>query len=542
LDSGDLRERVFAWARKMPHASLLRSNYRMSCFFQTAREERPGILRVVRLALIATALSFAGLSGPLAAQQTSPGPNRQQPDQIPPSTSRQHPDNAAQLETGTPSGLSTEARLQNLLADHEYLSIEAQLGQLGPEEAQFYRGILANRSNRLAESAALLEPLVDEVTKTGSAAHEKELRTALAEDYLRLGEWKKAAEAYQELEARMKDKLTQDEQDEIEMPLKLLPLAANAPSPTVDPCDPFELQVSQDPLGLVDVPVFVDARSRHWMLDPTLPFNLIARSTAREAGLRISEAGATIKTLTGRPVAIHAAVIPRFTIGGRLTVHNMPVFVFDDKDYYFPNDGYRVEGVLGYPAMAAMGSLTVNSDGNVFVRPARQISPPASDDQLRAGARFYLDGDEVIVALGRKSNPSSHPEKGTSDTEQGNAGAGNAPGQGEERMYAVDAGGQQTYLTSRYFDEHAADFNNQKMEMFSFPGTQSAQHPAYVAQDVPLMVGSSEMTLHFIRVLAEPLGSTALDDVYGVLGADALGQLKSYTFDYRTMRFAVTTE
>jgi hypothetical protein len=109
-------------------------------------------------------------------------------------------------------------------------------------------------------------------------------------------------------------------------------------------------------------------------------------------------------------------------------------------------------------------------------------------------------------------------------------------------MYGVDAGGQQTYLTSRYFDEHAADFNNQKMEMFSFPGAQSAQRPAYVAQDVPLQVGSTKITLHFIRVLTAPLGSTALDDVYGVLGADALGQLKSYTFDYRTMRFSVKGE
>jgi hypothetical protein len=33
-----------------------------------------------------------------------------------------------------------------------------------------------------------------------------------------------------------------------------------------------------------------------------------------------------------------------------------------------------------------------------------------------------------------------------------------------------------------------------------------------------------------------------LDDVYGVLGTDALGQLKSYTFDYRTMRFTATAQ
>jgi hypothetical protein len=30
--------------------------------------------------------------------------------------------------------------------------------------------------------------------------------------------------------------------------------------------------------------------------------------------------------------------------------------------------------------------------------------------------------------------------------------------------------------------------------------------------------------------------------VYGVIGIDALDQLKSYTFDYRTMRFSATGE
>jgi hypothetical protein len=48
--------------------------------------------------------------------------------------------------------------------------------------------------------------------------------------------------------------------------------------------------------------------------------------------------------------------------------------------------------------------------------------------------------------------------------------------------------------------------------------------------------------VHYVQVLTQPLSDAALDDVYGVLGVDALDQLKSYTFDYRTMRFAVSPE
>ena len=65
---------------------------------------------------------------------------------------------------------------------------------------------------------------------------------------------------------------------------------------------------------------------------------------------------------------------------------------------------------------------------------------------------------------------------------------------------------------------------------------------AYVAESVPLTVGDTSIDLHYIPVLTRPFGSGTRDDVYGVLGIDALDQLKSYTFDYRTMRFSATGE
>jgi hypothetical protein len=464
---------------------------------------------------------------PLAAQQSAEPPAQ---------ATTQQSGTGAQLHTGTSSGLDTDARLQNLLADHQYLRIQAQIGQLPPEQAQFYRGILANRSNQLDQSVRLLEPLVDQVIASGDAAREKLLRMTLAEDYLRLGDWAKASHAYQALDARLGAKLTQSEQDEIEMPLKMLPLAKDNPPITVDPCEPFRLQVSNDPLGLIDVPVFIDARSHSWMLDPTAPFNLISRSIAQDVGLTISKESATIHTLTGRPIQVHVTVIPRFTIGGRLTLHDVTAFVFDDADYSFPRSGYRVEGVLGYPALAAMGRLIV-SDNTIQVDPAKEIDSQEGKDRLTTGARFYLDGDQVIVALGRAPDPTpDSSSQGAAVDSRRDA------GENEDRMFAIDAGGQQTYLTSRWFDEHSAAFNGQKMEPFSIPGMDSGPGSAYVAESVPLAVGDTSINLHYIPVLTQPFGSAARDDVYGVIGIDALDQFKSYTFDYRTMRFSATAE
>lgn len=464
--------------------------------------------------------------------QTAPPPALAAPQQPPadsqqPGDTQQQPGAGAQVHTGTTSGLDADQRLQNLLADHQFLRLQSQLAQLPPDQAQFYGGILANRSNDLKKSVDLLEPLIDQVSASGNVAHEKLLRKTLAEDYLREGDWAKAAKAYQTLETRLQTKLTPDEQDEIEMPVKMLPLAAANPPMTVDPCDPFVLQASNDPIGLIDLPVFVDGRPHSWMLDPTAPFNLISRSIAKDVGLKVSDDSATIHTLTGRPIQVHVAVIPRFTISGRLTLRNMTVFVYEDKDYYFPQTRYQVEGVLGYAALQALGSVTITSDDAVEVVPAKQIQAAKDDPPKLVGAPFFLDGDQVIVALGNAGSASSAQE----------------PASGDERMYVIDAGGQQTYLTSRYYDEHTSDFEGQKMALFTLPGPHPLPPvPAYLAETVPLTVGPITNHIHYVEVLTQPLGSAALDDVYGVLGVDALDQLKAYTFDYRTMRFSLQPE
>jgi hypothetical protein len=460
---------------------------------------------VYRGALGIAAWSAIAVSAALLAQETPPLPQ-------PPTSSPQEPGAGAQVHTGTSSGLTGDTRLQNLLEDHQYFRVQSELEELPPEQAQFYRGILANRNNDPKESIKLLEPLVDKIASSGDVVHEKLARKALAEDYLRDGNFSKAANEYQRLEAR--STLSPEEQDEIEMPLKLLPLAATNPPMTVDPCDAFMQQVSRNPLGLTDIPVFVDARPHTWMLDPTAPFNLIARSLAREAGLKVSEEAATIHTLTGRPMQVHATVIPRFTVGGRLTFHNMTAFVFEDGDYTFAQSHYLVQGVLGYPALSALSSLTISDNATVELRPKRQVEMQEKTAPNYEGARFFLDGDQIIVALGLAPN---------------------------EQMFVVDAAGQQTYFTSRYYDEHAGEFAGQKAEPFTIPSAHPyPPQPAYMAETLPLRFGSAKVDVHFIEILTQPVGSAALDDVYGVLGVDALDQLRSYTFDYENMRFRVS--
>jgi hypothetical protein len=224
--------------------------------------------------------------------------------------------------------------------------------------------------------------------------------------------------------------------------------------------------------------------------------------------------------VTGRPMQVHMMVIPRFTICGAITFHDMTAFVFEDVDYAFKETHYQVEGVLGYPAVAALGSLTITDNAMIEVRPPTTGSKDETNFRSDPGAPFFFDGDQMIVAM-----------------KNAMAAGGGA---GDERMFVLDASGQQTYLTSRYYEEHASDFTGQKMEMFTLPGSPNTPaQPAYNAETVNLAFGPTVVTVHYIPVLTQPVGDAALDDVYGVLGLDALDQLRSYTFDLKTMMLSV---
>ena len=126
--------------------------------------------------------------------------------------------------------------------------------------------------------------------------------------------------------------------------------------------------MSKNPLGLTDVPVFVDARPHSWMLDPTAPFNLISRSQAKEAGLKISEESRDHPHSQGQrhPGARDRDSALHHQRAADVSQHDG--ICFDDADYYFPQSKYQVEGVLGYAALPALGSLTVTDSNRLYVQ------------------------------------------------------------------------------------------------------------------------------------------------------------------------------
>ena len=158
-----------------------------------------------------------------------------------PGTNRRAEAQGRQVHTGTSSGLDTDTRLVNLLADHQFIRVEAELGKLPPRQAQFYRGILANRDNDLKKSIELLEPLVDEVAR--AVSHRREAAAQGARRGLparrRLGQGRRSLpDTGDTARGQAQPRRAGRDRDAAED----VAAGEDHPPMTVDPCDPFEVR------------------------------------------------------------------------------------------------------------------------------------------------------------------------------------------------------------------------------------------------------------------------------------------------------------
>jgi len=63
--------------------------------------------------------------------------------------------------------------------------------------------------------------------------------------------------------------------------------------------------------------------------------------------------------------------------------------------------------------------------------------------------------------------------------------------------------------------------------------------PAFNGVDVPLAFGTASVVLHNISVLTKPHNTDPKEFFYGNLGQDLLRPLRSWSLNFRSMRFQI---
>ena len=372
----------------------------------------------------------------------------------------------------------------------------------------FFAGVLAAREGRDDEAIQLFTQALPSLRRTDPDQAAFALRL-LADVYDREGLYARSSPLYDELDTsgllnRLPEVYRQGAKDDAELARVL----AGSPVQTIARNGPVHLVTSRNnPLGLITTELTVNGVRSEWILDTGANESVISRSLALQLHLpTLPGVAHTSGGVTGIENELHVALLPNLPLGG-VTGHNVVLMVLDDANLTIPNGNggsYRIAGIIGFPVLRALGSITFHHDGT--------LDATVDGGSASAGSPLEL----------HMLNPVTE-----------------AAVEGELIPFTLDTGASGTNLSVRFFDRFQVEKSTwKKVQTKNFGAGGETASQSYLVHSIALEVGGRTVTLQNLAVT--PAAQHAdIDTLFGNIGEDLFQSVQSFTFDFTNMRFVM---
>jgi hypothetical protein len=249
------------------------------------------------------------------------------------------------------------------------------------------------------------------------------------------------------------------------------------------------------------IPVMIGDSARSYIFDTGANLSTMARSEAMALGLQILDADIDVGSSTDIHNTADLAVAPRMRIG-TLEYRNVVFLVFDDRLLSFP--GFRIQGIVGFPVISAMGEIRVRRDGDVIV----PSTPP-----VRRLQNLALSGMTPLTEV---------------------------EWSGRANLCRVDTGASDTEFYEPFYRANAEAVRARGVADSAESGGVGGirRLPIFVLRDVRVGIGDTSMVLPRAAVNVQSLSRAADDNyLYCNVGRDVFDKFAEYVFNFREMTF-----
>lgn len=368
--------------------------------------------------------------------------------------------------------------------------------QLSRNERLFTEAFLDNAFNRLQESEQKTVRLLN--TKNTFADTLQLALLELQQDNLvKLFRYGEAAELTKNILHNFGDQLNEKDRADYENSLKLWSALASVPPQTVQLHASSQLMV-KDKAGLNTLQVSANNQEMAFIFDTGANFSTVPESTARQLGMRRLEGTIELGAITGGTTQARLAVADTFLLGD-IVFRNVVFLVIPDENLSFPSIDYRIQGIIGYPVIAALNEIRIGQDGT-FTIPEQQTAFTSASNMAM----------KQLIPIIRIDN----------------------------RHYTFDSGANQTILYSAYYQSEKALIDSlYQPEVISFGGAAGSDTFEGFYAEVSFHVSGKTITLHQTPVLKTPIKDD--ETVFGNIGQDVIQQfpLMILNFDQMYLEF-----
>ncbi len=352
---------------------------------------------------------------------------------------------------------------------------------------------LYNAFNKPAQSNAAINRLFEFYGSQLTDSIKLNLLRVKSSNHARLFEYDGAADALSELLHDYPLLMNANEITDYQNSLETWQALTRQPVQTISKQGTVRLKMQKDKVGLKNVEIKSDTLSIPFVLDTGANFSTVNESTATKMGLIIVDSAIDVGAITGKVVEAKLGICPEFSIGS-IVVKDAVFLVFPDESLYFPQVGYQLNGIIGFPVIEALGEIQLTNDDELIV----PEKPTAYESQNMA-----LDFLTPMIQLG-----SEH--------------------------YTFDTGAANTMLYSKYYKAHPEVYKGLKLQEFNSGSVGGVvKRSGYLVTFSPV-INNKKVNVDKVDLYTEDINPES-EMFYGNIGQDLIRNFKKITINFRQM-------
>lgn len=363
-----------------------------------------------------------------------------------------------------------------------------------PAERRVVEAYWANAFNRVDESAQAIDRLLSEPQWDDSTR--SLLYTLQIDNHIKRYRYALAASAIDKQLTQYAHCLDSSTVADYRNTYRLWSALADVPIQRVEVGPGNEIPLTTDLAGLHTLPVAASDTAFGFIFDTGANLSTVCRSVAEALGMHLIDTPIRVGTITGEQMTTQLAVCPRLIIG-HVTVHHAVFLVLDDAMLTFPEQNYRIYGIVGFPIIEAMGEVHIGRHGTFGVPPT-----PSGGDQP---ANLALSGLTPLVAV-------------------------------DGLPFLFDTGADRTLLYAPYYERHKIRIEKRyPADTISFAGAGGARK--FIGFRVPFSgkIGHRTFALDSVQLVKEPLDKPVHRSAYGTIGQDVIRQFDTMILNFKQM-------
>ena len=272
-------------------------------------------------------------------------------------------------------------QLQQLSKQHQFAKMDSLNNTVSSREYYFYKGLYANVCNNPKLSNSYLDSL-----KNSKIKNSYEFVKLKNDNHIKLFQYDLAYKTSRTLTGKFQKHFTEEELDDEINAQRIWQTLSNQPAQSIEKFTTVTLPSVKDKAGLITTSVSAHGTQTDFVFDTGAGISCITESMAEKLGMTmLPDNNIMVESFTGQKNKVRIAMAPEIMLG-ELKIHHAMFLVYPDTAFTFANGAYVINGIIGFPIVKELGTITLEKDRLTFSKHPETTTSEKNlfTDQLRA--------------------------------------------------------------------------------------------------------------------------------------------------------------